>query len=189
MRWINGVFCFILLESIIAYHFGYSWFCAAACLFTAILLILSIIDLDIHILPDSLTLSLLWLGLLINTQALFIPLDDAVLGAAGGYLILRGMATLFFYVTKKTGMGGGDFKLLAAIGAWVGWMPLPQIIAAASLSGIIVFGIMALKKQKQHVNLLNKSIAFGPFLAFWGWLAILVPKHFFTNKIPNIIFH
>lgn len=169
LLWVS---CFILLESMTVYHFGFSWKSFAMGFFTAILLILSIIDLDTHYLPDNLTLSLLWLGLIINTQALFVPLEEAVFGAAAGYLILRSIASLFYYFIGKVGMGGGDFKLLAAIGAWVGWMPLPKIVAAASLSGIIAFGIMAMIQKKQQDNFFNKPMAFGPFLAFWGWMAL-----------------
>jgi len=138
-------------------------------LFTIMLLWLSVIDFHTQCLPDYLTLSLLWLGLLINTQALFVPLNEAVIGAALGYVILRCIAGVFFRVTKKIGMGGGDFKLLAALGAWVGWAPLPQIVAIASLCGIVTFILLKIVSNKTQKN---TRIAFGPFLALSGWISL-----------------
>lgn len=135
---------------------------------TTILVTLSIIDWRTQCLPDFLTLSLLWIGLLVNLNGYFVPLDQAVLGAVAGYVSLWLIAQTFYYLTGKIGIGGGDLKLFAAIGAWWGWQQLPWIMASASLMGL--FTIVWMIKMQGHNP--EHPIPFGPFLAFFGWLAL-----------------
>lgn len=140
-----------------------------ACLLVWALLALTVIDLDTQLLPDSITLPLLWIGLLVNTQHTFVSLDDAVIGAATGYLSLWSVYQLFKLVTGKEGMGYGDFKLLAALGAWLGWQMLPMIILLSSLVGTIVgVSLMALKRHDK-----GSPIPFGPYLATAGFIALI----------------
>lgn len=140
------------------------------------LLVLTMIDIDHHLLPDNMTLPLMWLGLLANTQGYFTDLNSAVLGAVAGYLSLWSVFWLFKLVTGKEGMGFGDFKLLAALGAWMGWQALPVIIILSSMVGaaIGIAGILILGKDK------NKPIPFGPYLAIAGWIAF-----FWGDAITN----
>jgi leader peptidase (prepilin peptidase) / N-methyltransferase len=130
-----------------------------------------LIDLEHQLLPDSLTLSLLWLGLIANTQALFTDLPNAVLSAAGAYLFLWLFIKLFYLITGKIGMGHGDFKLFAAFGAWFGWMALPFILLVSSICGAVI-GVIYLKINNKSND---TTIPFGPFLCmagiiylFWG---------------------
>jgi len=127
------------------------------------------IDIDTFLLPDSLTLPLLWLGLLLNTFAVYTDLSSAVWGAIAGYGILWAVFYLFKIVTGKEGMGFGDFKLLAALGAWMGWQVLPVIIILSSFVGAVIgiAGILILGRDK------NIPIPFGPYLAIAGWIAFL----------------
>ena len=137
--------------------------------FTWLLLAMSVIDIDYQILPDSMTLGLLWLGLLVNSQGMFTDLTDAVYGAACGYLALWSVYWLFKLATGKEGMGFGDFKLLAALGAWLGVSALPVIILLSSVVGAVVgiAGIAVLGRDK------NLPIPFGPYLAAAGWIAAM----------------
>ncbi len=141
----------------------------AGLVFTWALIAGSGIDLDHKLLPDQITLPLLWLGLLLNIDGLFIDLTSAVIGAAAGYLVLWSVFHLFRLATGKEGMGYGDFKLLAAIGAWFGWQVLPTIILLASAVGAIVgLVLIAVRRMGREV-----PIAFGPFLAAAGWLVLV----------------
>jgi leader peptidase (prepilin peptidase)/N-methyltransferase len=126
--------------------------------------------LDTQLLPDELTLPLLWLGLLINLNGTFVPLRDAVIGAAAGYLFLWLVYWMFLAATGKEGIGYGDFKLLAALGAWMGWAMLPLIVLLSSVVGA-TFGLLmiALKRHQRDM-----PIPFGPFLATAGLLALLI---------------
>lgn len=151
-----------------AWHFGFNLTLVFALLFIWILIPLFFIDYDQQLLPDSLTLGLLWTGLLANTFSLFSHLNDAVLSAAAAYLSLWIFIQLFYLITNKTGMGNGDFKLFAAFGAWFGWIMLPFILLLASLCGA-VFGVIYLKTQKKDRN---TPIAFGPFLCISGLIAL-----------------
>ncbi|KTC69346.1 type 4 (IV) prepilin-like protein leader peptide processing enzyme PilD [Legionella birminghamensis] len=151
--------------------FGFNWFLPLILLFLWILITMIYIDLEHQILPDNLTLSLLWLGLLANTQHLFADLPNAVFSAAGAYLFLWMIMKLFYLATGKIGMGNGDFKLFAALGAWFGWIMLPLILLVASFSGALV-GIIYLR---MHDKSRDTPIPFGPFLClaamvvlFWG---------------------
>jgi leader peptidase (prepilin peptidase) / N-methyltransferase len=133
---------------------------------------MTFIDLDTQLLPDDLTLPLLWCGLLINLNGTFVPLKDAVLGAVAGYLSLWSVYWLFKLATGKEGMGYGDFKLLAALGAWLGWMMLPVVILLSSVVGALV-GI-ALIVFAKHGR--NNPIPFGPYLAAAGLIALVFGK-------------
>ncbi|MBL8446906.1 MAG: prepilin peptidase [Zoogloeaceae bacterium] len=159
-----------LLGAYAAWHFGPGIPAAAAILFLWSMIALTFIDLDTQLLPDSLTLPLLWTGLLVNIGGTFAPLQDAVLGAAAGYLVLWTVYWLFKLSTGKEGMGYGDFKLLAAIGAWLGWKMLPLTILLSSAVGACV-GI-ALILLYRHGR--NVPIPFGPYLATAGVLALFV---------------
>ena len=119
--------------------------------------------------PDDLTLSLLWLGLLVNLNATFVPLHEAVIGAAAGYLVLWSIYWLFKLLTGREGMGYGDFKLLAALGAWLGWKMLPVIILLSSLVGAVVgIALIVLAKRGRDI-----PIPFGPYLAAAGMIALI----------------
>ncbi len=141
----------------------------ALVLLTWALITLTFIDLDHHLLPDSITLPLLWLGLLINTQGVFTSLESAVYGAAAGYLILWGVYWAFKLLTGKEGMGYGDFKLLAAIGAWGGVQILPLVILLSSVVGVILAMLLIAFRRHQAQN----PLPFGPYLAIAGWIALL----------------
>lgn len=138
-------------------------------LFTWALIALTMIDVDHQLLPDDITLPLLWLGLLFNVFDTYVPLADAVLGAIGGYLVLWSVFWLFKLVTGKEGMGYGDFKLLAALGAWMGWQALPLIILLSSVVGAVL-GIIILASRGRSKD---TPMPFGPYLAMAGWIALL----------------
>jgi leader peptidase (prepilin peptidase)/N-methyltransferase len=140
-----------------------------AILFTLCLITLAGIDVNEKLLPDQITLPLLWIGLFANINGTFAPLPDAVTGAIAGYLSLWILYWVFKLVTGKEGMGYGDFKLLAALGAWLGWQMLPLIILISSAVGAVI-GIAAILLGGQDRDL---QIPFGPFLAGAGWIALL----------------
>ena len=153
----------------VAYYFGPSTQAIWAIAFTYVLVALLFIDLDKMLLPDQLTLPLLWAGLLLSTQNVFVDTTDAILGAAFGYLSLWSVYWLFKLTTGKEGMGYGDFKLLAALGAFTGWQGLPIIILLSSFVGAIA-GIAIMLIQNKGKSL---AIPFGPYLAVAGWLTLL----------------
>ena len=157
-----------LLSAYVAWHFGFGLAAFAALLFVWALLALTCIDFDTQLLPDDITLPLLWLGLLFNLNGAFVELPNAVSGAVVGYLTLWSVYWLFKLVTGKEGMGYGDFKLLAAIGAWLGWKMLPLVILLSSLVGAVVgiTLIIALGRGR------NVPIPFGPYLAGGGLIAL-----------------
>jgi len=157
-----------LLFAYAAWHFGYSLATLGAMGFIAAMIALTFIDFDTQLLPDDITLPLVWAGLLINLQGIFASLAHAVIGAAAGYLILWSVYWLFKLATGKEGMGYGDFKLLAAIGAWLGWQALPMTILLSSLVGALVgVALIVLAKRGRNV-----PIPFGPYLAAAGILAL-----------------
>jgi leader peptidase (prepilin peptidase)/N-methyltransferase len=161
-----------LLSAVVAWHFGFTWHMAAALLLTWTLIALCMIDFDHQLLPDDLTLPLLWLGLLLSLfqqQVLPITPVDAIIGASVGYLSLWSVFHLFKLVTGKEGMGYGDFKLLAALGAWLGWQMLPLIILLSACVGAVVgISLIVLRGRDRHI-----PIPFGPYLAAAGWIALL----------------
>ncbi len=158
-----------LLSIPIVISFGFNYLTLLALLFTWVLIALTFIDIDHFLLPDKLTLPLLWLGLLINSQGIFTSLESAVYGAAAGYLSLWSVYWLFKLVTGKEGMGYGDFKLLAALGAWMGLSALPIIILISSISGIVIALTLALFNKQA----LDKPIPFGPYLTIAGFISLL----------------
>ena len=162
------------LSVVVAWRFGPTAECAAALLLTWTLVALSLIDIDRYLLPDMLTLPLLWAGLLISLLPseggpIFADLPSSVIGAAAGYLSLWSVYQLFKLATGKEGMGYGDFKLLAALGAWLGWQMLPLIILLSAVVGT-VFGLASIAFRKRSAD---HPIPFGPYLAAAGWVALL----------------
>jgi leader peptidase (prepilin peptidase) / N-methyltransferase len=157
-----------LLFAVCAWKFGPSWQAVAAMVFCAVLVALTGIDLDTQLLPDQLTLPLLWLGLIVNIGAMFASLTDAVIGAAAGYLVLWSVFWIFKLLTGREGMGYGDFKLLAAIGAWFGWQVLPLTLLISSVLGALI-GIAMIVFQNRGRR---SAIAFGPYLAAAGFVAL-----------------
>ncbi|WP_131783009.1 prepilin peptidase [Legionella gresilensis] len=158
----------MLLALYASWYFGFNLSLVFALLFIWINICLIFIDLDHQLLPDSLTLLLLWLGLIANTENLFITLPNAVLSAAGAYLVLWLLIKAHYLITGKIGMGHGDFKLFAAFGAWFGWTALPLILLFSSITGTIV-GLIYLNLKKQSRN---TPISFGPFLCFAGLITL-----------------
>lgn len=155
-----------------AWHFGFGLAAFAAMLFLWCMIALSFIDFDTQLLPDSITLPLLWAGLLLNLAGTFVDLGSAVIGAAAGYLALWSVYWGFKFATGKEGMGFGDFKLLAAVGAWLGWQMLPLVVLASSFVGAI-FGISLMLFAKRGRNV---PIPFGPYLAVAGAVALFWGK-------------
>jgi leader peptidase (prepilin peptidase)/N-methyltransferase len=161
------------------WRFGATWSGLAACAFLWALLALTFIDFDTQLLPDDLTLPLLWGGLLANLYGLIVPLRDAVIGAIAGYLVLWTIYWLFKLIRGKEGMGYGDFKLLAALGAWLGWKMLPLIILGSSVVGAAIGIGLVVFKGRDH----NVPLAFGPYLAIAGIIAL-----FFGEPIVRVFF-
>ena len=158
-----------LLSAYIAWHFGFTWQTGGMLLLTWGLLAMSLIDADHQLLPDALVLPLLWLGLILNHFGLFTSLEDALWGAVAGYLSLWSVYWLFKLITGKEGMGYGDFKLLAMLGAWGGWQVLPLTILLSSLVGAVL-GLIMLRLRNAETS---TPIPFGPYLAIAGWIALL----------------
>ena len=158
-----------LLSAYVAWHFGFTWQTGAMLVLTWGLLAMSLIDADHQLLPDALVLPLLWLGLIINQFNLFASPADALWGAIAGYLSLWSVYWLFKLVTGKDGMGYGDFKLLAMLGAWGGWQILPLTILLSSLVGAVL-GVIMLRLRNAETS---TPIPFGPYLAIAGWIALL----------------
>ncbi len=160
-----------ILSAYAAWHFGFGLAGVAgvaAIIFVWALIALTCIDLDTQLLPDDITLPLLWLGLLLNLNGVFTSLPNALVGAIAGYLTLWAVYWLFKLTTGKEGMGYGDFKLLAAIGAWLGWQMLPLVILLSSVVGAVV-GITLIVAVKHGRNV---PIPFGPYLAGGGLIAM-----------------
>lgn len=158
-----------LLTAIVAWRFGFGWQACAGMALTWALIALAVIDLDHQLLPDDITLPFLWLGLLLSLAGVFVDTTDALIGAVVGYLSLWSVYHVFRLLTGKEGMGYGDFKLLALLGAWLGWQMLPLIILLSSLVGAAV-GITLILVRGHDRNI---PIPFGPYLAAAGWLALL----------------
>jgi leader peptidase (prepilin peptidase)/N-methyltransferase len=170
-----------LLSLALLIKFPWSIQLAAMLVFTWSLVAMSMIDIDHQILPDTMTLSLMWLGLLLNIDNTFVDLQSAVIGAIAGYLSLWTVFWLFKLATGKDGMGFGDFKLLAALGAWFGWQFLPMIILLSSIVGAVVgiAGILIMGRDK------NIPIPFGPYLAAAGWIAAMWGDEIMEWYLPS----
>ncbi|WP_394778442.1 prepilin peptidase [Undibacterium sp.] len=167
------------LSAGLIWHFGSGWMGLFSLVFVYLLIAMSFIDADTQLLPDDLTYPLLWCGLLVNVAGVFVPLHDAVIGAAAGYLVLWSIYWLFKLTTGKEGMGYGDFKLLAALGAWMGWSMLPIIILLSSIVGAIVgIALITLTKRGR-----DNPIPFGPYLAAAGLIALVWGKTLTQNYI------
>ena len=158
-----------LISAFVAWHFSFGWQAGAVMLLSWGLLAMSLIDADHQLLPDVLVLPLLWLGLIINGFDLLAPLTDALWGAVIGYMSLWSVFWLFKLATGKDGMGHGDFKLMALIGAWGGWQVLPMTLLMSSLAGVFV-GLILMRVRKTQVS---SPMPFGPYLAIAGWIALL----------------
>ncbi len=164
-----------LLSTAVAWKFGITWYTGAALVLTWVLIALTFIDFDTQLLPDNMTLPLMWLGLLISLAPaiaeLGFPVDtrSSILGAVVGYLSLWSVYQLFKLITGKEGMGYGDFKLFAALGAWLGWQMLPLVILLSAFTGAVV-GITLIIARGRDKNI---PIPFGPYLAAAGWIALM----------------
>ncbi len=165
-----------LLAAACAWRFGFSWEALMAIALTFALVSISMIDADTQLIPDSIVLPLLWLGLALSLfhpmaayETLFIAPADAIIGAMAGYLSLWSIYWLFQLATGKEGMGYGDFKLLAALGAWLGWQQLPMIILMSAVVGVMINVTLIVARGKDR----NIPIPFGPYLATAGWITML----------------
>lgn len=164
-----------VLSAAVAWKFGATWYCGAALILTWALIALSVIDFDHQLLPDDITLPLLWLGLLLSLAPMIPSLElpvssrDSIIGAAAGYLSLWSVYKLFKWLTGKEGMGYGDFKLLAVLGAWLGWQMLLVIILLSACVGAIVGISLVIFRGRDR----NIPIPFGPYLAAAGWIALM----------------
>ena len=159
--------------------FGPGWNLVASLIFSYALIALSLIDLDHQLLPDNIVFVLLWSGLLINCTALFADLQSAVLGAVAGYLVLWSIYQAHHHLTGKRGMGYGDFKLLAAIGAWLGWQMLPAVIVIASIGGLLAAGrSMIIRKHSADM-----PVSFGPWLALAAWMMMIRGDDILKNHL------
>ena len=158
-----------ILSVLVAWHFGFSWQCLAALFLTWSLIALSMIDFDHKLLPDDITLSFLWIGILLSLFGVFTDSTSSIIGAIAGYVSLWSVYWAFKLLTGKEGMGYGDFKLLAMLGAWMGWQTLPGIILLSSFVGAII-GISLIIFRGRDKNI---PIPFGPYLAIAGWIYLL----------------
>lgn len=169
----------------VAWRFGFSLQTLGALIFTWTIIALTFIDIDYHLLPDQLTFFLLWSGLLFSLFPVFVSPQDAIIGAVAGYIVFAVTQMIFKFFTGKTGMGQGDYKFLAALGAYLGWQQLPIIILLASIIGLI-FSItqMSIKRQFKSV-----PIPFGPYLAMAGWICLIWGKdilYLYTHKFMGL---
>ena len=158
-----------VLSAFVAWHFGFGWQACMVLILSWGLLAMSLIDAEHQLLPDVLVLPLIWLGLIVNSFGLFVSLHDAFWGAVAGYMALWTVFWLFKLITGKDGIGYGDFKLLAMLGAWGGWQILPLTILLSSLLGAII-GVVVLRLRDAKTS---TPLPFGPYLAIAGWIALL----------------
>lgn len=170
-----------VLSGLIAWHFGFGLAGMSALILLWALIALTFIDADTQLLPDSITLPLIWLGLIVNIDHTFTDLRSAALGAVFGYLALWSVYWVFKLLTKKEGMGYGDFKLLAALGAWLGWQMLPLVILLSSVVGAVV-GIVLMVLARMGRNI---PLPFGPYLAMAGLIALLWGKPIMDSYIQG----
>ncbi|MBN3572721.1 prepilin peptidase [Vibrio neptunius] len=178
---VSGVMSFA-----IAYQFELSVFTVALLFFTFVLIAATFIDLDTMLLPDQLTLPLIWSGIALSLFGFSpVSLQDSVIGAMVGYLCLWSVYWGFKLLTGKEGMGYGDFKLLAALGAWLGWQYLPVIVLLSSLVGLM-FGLIQLRLRNQGID---KAFPFGPYLAIAGWISVMWGEnivHWYFTQVLGI---
>jgi leader peptidase (prepilin peptidase) / N-methyltransferase len=175
-----------ILSAAVAWKLGFAWSTLPALVLTWFLVALAFIDIDHQLLPDSLTLPLLWLGLLLSLFApapagspLPVDMRSSIIGAIAGYVCLWSVYHLFRLLTAKEGMGYGDFKLLAAIGAWLGWqMLLPTLVIAAGVGAVAGIALLAVRGQSR-----STPIAFGPFLAAAGWLMLMFGRELVSGYL------
>jgi len=158
-----------ICSALVAWRFGYGLALLFGLFLTWSLIALSFIDIDHQLLPDSITLPVLWLGLFLSLFSIYTDSQASIIGAVAGYLSLWGVYHLFKLLTGKEGMGYGDFKLLSLLGAWLGWQFLPMIILLSSLVGAVIGISMILFRQHQA----SQPIPFGPYLAAAGWIALI----------------
>ena len=158
-----------VLSAFVAWHFGFGWQACMVLVLSWGLLAMSLIDAEHQLLPDVLVLPLIWLGLIVNSFGLFVSLHDALWGTVAGYMALWSVFWLFKLITGKDGIGYGDFKLLAMLGAWGGWQILPLTILLSSLLGAII-GVILLRLRDAKTS---TPLPFGPYLAIAGWIALL----------------
>ena len=179
-------FCTALLTAVVAWHFGFGWEAGAAILLTWSFIAISVIDFDHQIIPDTISLPLVWIGLglslfhpVAGAEALFIDPKTAIIGALAGYLSLWSVYQLFKLMTGKEGMGYGDFKLLAVIGAWLGWqMILPVILLSAVVGAIVGIALIVLQGRDR-----STPIPFGPYLAAAGWIGMMWGQQIVTGYL------
>ena len=171
-----------VLSGLVAWHFGFGLAGCSALLLLWALVALTFIDADTQLLPDSITLPLLWLGLIVNLNHGFTDINSAVLGAIFGYLSLWSIYWLFKLITKKEGMGYGDFKLLAALGAWLGWQKLLLIILLSSVVGAVVGIVLIILARLGR----NVPLPFGPYLAMAGFIALLWGDGIMKSYLPGV---
>lgn len=174
------------LAAIVAWHFGFGWEALMAVVLTLFLVPITIIDFDHQLIPDTIVLPLMWIGLAMSlfnplpgAEVLFISSSNAIIGAIAGYLSLWSVYQLFKLVTGKEGMGYGDFKLLAALGAWLGWQQLPVIIMMSAVVGAIIGVLLIVFRGRDR----QIPIPFGPYLAAAGWISML-----WGEQIKNLYF-
>jgi leader peptidase (prepilin peptidase)/N-methyltransferase len=161
----------VLIATVLLYRFGFGWQLMFGVLFSFSLLLLAAIDMQTGFLPDGITLPILWLGLLVNTANLYIAPAEAIVGAALGYSALWLIATTFQLLTQQEGMGYGDFKLFAMIGAWLGWMNLPWALLLASVLALSTTLFLCWSRKSKEA--LTTPMPFGPYLAFAGWIVFI----------------
>ncbi len=174
------------LAAIVAWHFGFGWEALMAVVLTLFLVPITMIDFDHQLIPDAIVLPLMWIGLAMSlfnplpaAEVLFISSSSAIIGAIAGYLSLWSVYQLFKLVTGKEGMGYGDFKLLAALGAWLGWQQLPVIIMMSAVVGAIIGVLLIVFRGRDR----QIPIPFGPYLAAAGWISML-----WGEQIKNVYF-
>jgi leader peptidase (prepilin peptidase)/N-methyltransferase len=179
-----------LLAAVCAWHFGFGWEALLAIALTCALVAISLIDIDHQLIPDSIVVPLMWVGLIMSlfnplegAQTLFIAPQDAIIGALAGYLSLWSVYQLFKLITGKEGMGYGDFKLLAALGAWIGWQMLHIVILLSAVVGAIV-GIAMIAFRGRDRQL---PIPFGPYLAAAGWVTMLYGETLWNTYLEKFL--
>jgi len=158
-----------VLSAYVVFHFGWSLQSLLGLIFTWVLIVLTFIDFDHKLLPDDIVLPTLWLGLAISLIPIFANAQNALVGAIAGYLVFWIVFQVFKLLTGKEGMGHGDFKLMALLGAWLGWQFIPQIVLVSTLAGSIIgISLMVFKKASRDL-----AIPFGPYIAIAGWIALI----------------